>query len=77
MAIRQSRRKFEKRLVENIKNDTKFFFAYARGNSKIRSRIGPLTNDEGHTTGSALEIAGEFNKYFASVFTKEDLDYVP
>jgi len=46
--LRRSRIKFEKQLANNIKDDAKFFYAYARSKSKSATKIGSLTDDDGN-----------------------------
>ena len=74
--IRAAKKSFEYRLAQNIKEDPKTFYAYVGSRSKSRSGIGTLRwrdelmeDDEGK--------AGVLNEYFASVFTKEDVNTVP
>jgi len=45
--------------------------------SKTRSSIGPLVGSNRKTIGAEKELAEEFNKYFASVFTDEDTTNIP
>ena len=44
---------------------------------KTKPRIGDLINSEGQPTHEDLEKADILNKYFASVFTREDLASMP
>ena len=60
--LRHSRRKFEKQLADNIKNDAK---------------IGPLKDDSGNVISTEQEMAHELNNFFTTVFTKENLTSVP
>ena len=50
------------------------FYAYVRSKSKSRSGIGVLIGDDGGRVESPEE---EFNAYFSSVFSVEDLGSVP
>ena len=75
--LRHSRRKFEKQLADNIKSDVKSFYAYAGSKSKIKSKIGPLKDDNGNTISTEQGMAHEFNEFFTTVFTKENLTSVP
>ena len=45
--LRRSKRRFEERLAENIKTDSKTFFRYVRSKVGSRDRIGPLKDDQG------------------------------
>ena len=40
-----SKLNFEKKLAENIKKDSKSFFAYVRGRSQATRKVGPLTDN--------------------------------
>ena len=45
--LRRSKRKFEERLAENIKSDSKTFFRYVRSKVGSKKKIGPLKDDQG------------------------------
>jgi len=45
--IRQSKRAFEQKVAENIKSDSKSFYAYARGKYTTKDRVGPLKDAKG------------------------------
>jgi hypothetical protein len=74
--IRKAKSEFELKMAENIKEDPKSFYAYARSKSKGRMGIGPLKWKD-KLVESSLEMAKVFNDYFVSVFTKEDLSNIP
>ena len=48
-----------------------------RSKCKTRSGIGVLSRDDGGRAESPEEVAEEFNKYFSSVFSSEDLESMP
>ena len=75
--VRKSKRNFEVKLAKNIKSDTKSFFAYVRNKTKSKVETGPLLNDSGVTLDSQTDMAEEFNRYFASVFTSENASHLP
>ena len=75
--LRNSRRNFEKKLADNIKDDNKSFFAYARSKTKSKVQVGPLTGSDGTAVESVEDTANLFNNYFASVFTSEDTSTIP
>lgn len=75
--LRRSRRKFEKQLAENIKSDAKSFYAYVGSKRKVSLKIGPLKDDNGNVTSTEQDMAHELNKFFKTVFTKENLRTVP
>ena len=70
-AIRQAKRRLEKKIAKNIKSDPKMFFKYAGSKTRSRTRIGPLVDDKGNVVDNDNVTAEMFNAYFASVFTKE------
>ena len=49
------------------------FFAYIRSKAKANTYPGPLLNSEGKLVETPIEIANEFNCYFSSVFTTENM----
>ena len=75
--IKNAKRNFEYKLAQNIKKDKKSLFAYARSKSKVKTKVGPLTDCKGRAVTSFLEMAEEFNECFASTFTKEDITCTP
>ena len=80
IASREAKRakyNFEKKLAENIKKDTKSFYAYVKRKVKAGRKIGPLLNELNDVVDSAEGMSQEFNKFFGSVFTKETSGEVP
>ena len=75
--VRRSKKNFEKKVAENIKQDNKSFYAYARSRTKIKAGVGPLVTGTGETMTGPGEMANELNEYFASVFTAENLRSIP
>ncbi|XP_072107366.1 uncharacterized protein [Mobula birostris] len=70
--IKREKINYERKLANNIKEDTKSFFKYIKSKRQVRVDIGPIENDTGEIVMGDEEIAEELNKYFASVFTEED-----
>ena len=60
-----------------MKYDAKSFYAYVRSRSKSRAGIGVLARDDGGRVESPEEVAEEFNEYFSSVFSLEDMKSLP
>ncbi|XP_072361026.1 uncharacterized protein [Scyliorhinus torazame] len=75
--IRKERINYEGRLASNIRNDSKSFFKYIKNKREAKVDIGPLQNDAGNLVMGDQEIAEELNKYFASVFTVENMSNMP
>ena len=76
-AMRKAKLDFECKLAENIKEDPKSFYAYVRTKSRARVGIGPLKDKNGKIVEDAEGMTQILNKYFASVFTRENLDNIP
>ena len=68
---------FERKLAENIKSDSKSFFAYVRGRTNAAKKLGPLVNSEGKVIDSSEAMSVLFNEAFGKVFTRERLGDVP
>ncbi|MBA1446783.1 MAG: hypothetical protein FE835_18145 [Gammaproteobacteria bacterium] len=75
--IRKSKRTFEQKLANDIKNDSKSFYAYVRSKQKVRDKVGPIENSAGNIISDGFQMAESLNEYFSSVFTTEDIDSVP
>jgi len=75
--VKNAKYNFERKLAENIKRDSKSFYAYVKGRAEVARSIGPLVNDRNEVVDLAEEMSQEFNKFFSSVFTKERTAEVP
>ena len=53
--VRKSKRNFELKLAQNIKSDSKSFYAYVRSKQNVRDKVGPLEDNAGD------KIRGNFN----------------
>ena len=74
--IRLAKRDFERKLAQNIKEDSKSFYAYVRSKQKIKDAVGPLKTENGETIPPGKPTADTLNNFFASVFTEEK-DEIP
>ena len=45
--VRKSKRNFEQELAQNIKSDSKSFYAYVRSKQNVRDKVGPLEDNFG------------------------------
>ena len=70
--VRKSKRNFEHKLAQNIKPDSKSFYAYVRSKQNVRDKVGPLENNAGNIITQGFLMAEELNRHFSSVFTRED-----
>ena len=71
---RRSKEKFERKLSENINNDSKSFFAYIRTKSRTKAKLAPLVNKLGELSLDDRSNANILNNSFSSVFTKENIE---
>ena len=75
--VRKSKRNFEHKLAENIKSDSKSFYAYVRSKQTVRDKVGPLEDNAGNIITQGFLMAEELNMHFSSVFTREDTSSIP
>ena len=75
--VRKSKRNFEHKLAQNIKSDSKSFYAYVRSKQTVRDKVGPLEDNAGNIITQGFVMAEELNMHFSSVFTREDTSSVP
>ena len=74
--IRKARRDFEGRLVKDISKQPKRLFQYIRSQQKSKATISSLES-EGRLTESDTETAEALQKFFMSVFVKEEAGPLP
>ena len=70
--VRNSKRNFELKLAQNIKSDSKSFYAYVRSKQNVQDKVGPLEDNAGDIITEGILMAEELNMHFSSVFTRED-----
>ena len=75
--IRNSKRRFEKKLAENKGGSNRQFFAYVKKKTGAKSSVGPLKEAGGETVADAAGMAEILNRTFKEVFTREDVASVP
>ena len=75
--VRKSKRNFEHKLAQNIKSDSKSFYAYVRTKQNVRDKVGPLEDNAGNIITQGFLMAEELNMHFSSVFTREDTSSIP
>ena len=75
--IRNAKRGMEKKMANYRDNNSRRFANYIKSKTKSKTSIGPLKNSSGELITEELGMAEELNKFFASVFTTEDVDNVP
>ena len=75
--VRKSKRNFEHKLAQNIKSDSKSFYAYVRSKQNVRDKVGPLKDTAGNIITQGFLMAEELNMHFSSVFTRENTSSLP
>jgi hypothetical protein len=75
--IRKAKRNFERRLADGNGGNSKPFYSYIKRKTKCRSNIGPLKNEAKETVADDQGMAELLNKFFGSVFTREDITIIP
>jgi len=69
--VKKAKKQFELKLVNNIKEDRKSFFAYVGSKSKSNVNVSSLVDSQGELTSDSKAKAEMLNDFFSSVFTKE------
>ena len=69
--LRRAKRKFEEELAEGIKKDSKSFFRYVKSKVGTKEKIGPIKDDNGNVLTDVESMGKLLNKFFASVFSRE------
>ena len=59
---------------DNIREDRKGFFKYARNKMKVKERVGPIEDANGDLIYDDSLTTHILNDYVSSVFTEEDLE---
>ena len=67
--VRKSKRNVEHKLAQNIKSDSKSFYAYVRSKQNVRDKVGPLVDNAGNIITQGFLMAEELNMHFSSVFS--------
>jgi hypothetical protein len=75
--IRNVKRKLEKDLVCGPDKNNRNFARYVKTKTKSRTTVGPLITKDKRVLTEEKDMAEELNKFFSSVFTREDLANIP
>ena len=62
--VRKAKRNFEHKLAQNIKSDSKSFYAYVRSKQNVRDKVGPLEDNAGNIVTQGCLMAEELNVHF-------------
>ena len=74
---RKLRKSFEESISQNIKTNPKAFWKYSKSRLNTHSTINGLIDSDGNTVHSDTSKVQIFNNYFTSVFTNEDVSFLP
>ena len=77
LSTRAAKRNFEKCIVQDIKNNTKGFWSYVREQTKSRTKMCDLKNENDQLISDNKDKANLLNNFFASVFINEPLEPLP
>ena len=75
--VRKSKRNFEYKFAQNIKSESKSFYAYVRSKQNVRDKVGPPEDNFGNIITQGFLMAEELNMHFSSVFTRQDTSWLP
>lgn len=76
-ACRKAVKDYEKGVAKAAKGNPKAFYAYAKSKLVTKQGVANLTDSNGKQATTDTDKADVLNKFFCSVFTKEDLQSVP
>ena len=76
-SIRIAKHEYEKNICLNVKDKPKVLWSYIKSKSKTRDKICDLMQEDGELTSYNKEKAEVLNKFFSSVFTRENTENVP
>jgi hypothetical protein len=74
--IRKANGKMKKDLARGEDKNNRFA-KYIKSKTKSKTTVGPLVNQDKELTTGEREMSAEFNKFFPSVFTQENLQNIP
>ena len=74
---RNLRSDFESKLAKTVKSKPKDFWRYVKSRLKSTPTIPSLTKPDGSKASTSKEKTQVLNDYFTSVFTRENLEYIP
>ena len=75
--ISSSKKKFELKIARQIKDNPKQFWNYVKAKRKKNHCFPSMIQEDGSVVSNDRQKANLFNNYFASVFTKENMDDFP
>jgi hypothetical protein len=76
-AVRNAKRRFEKRLAKEKNKNSKTFYASLKGKTKGRTAVGPLKDRDMNKVSSDDGMAEILNEFFSNVVCAEGVEPVP
>lgn len=76
-ATREARKNIEKSIAQNVKENPKAFWRYAKSQTKTKTNVSDLQYDDGSSTHTDLEKAEVLNMCFSKIFTIENQEQMP
>ena len=76
-AVREAKVTHEREVANNIKTDPKSFWRYVQSKIKTKDKIEAISDNTGNLQHLDSIKVNILNKYFTSVFTKENLETIP
>ena len=64
-------------MAHDKSGNKKHFCSYVKKKTKSRAGVGPIANAAGSLLSGEVDMAGELNRYFGSVFMREDTTHIP
>ena len=72
--IKDSVQRFEQKLGDNIKHDSKSFYKYVKSKQQVKDSIGRPKGQNGEVSSDSKFMAEELNVFFASSFSRESIE---
>ena len=76
-AVKNAKRNYERKLAKDCKRNPKAFWSYMKKKTSNRVSVGPLKDDQDKLVTDSKEQANILNRWYCSVFTREDTSNVP
>ena len=76
--VGKSKPNSEHKLAQNIKSDSKSFYAYVRSKQNVRDKVGSLENNAGNGRGIkyALEFSVHERRYLFVICTRNNVQWI-
>jgi hypothetical protein len=75
--VKSTIKAYEKKLAQDSKLNPKQIYTYINSKLKVKDNIKAIICDNNEISNDEQTIANQLNKFFSSVFTKENLNNIP